>query len=112
MEIRFATKKLKKSLSTEAGRVSAYGAPIAKKVHLRLNQLTAAPHLAVMRTLSGRCHELHGNRDGQLAIDVTANLRLIFEPTDDPPPIKPDGGLDWDQVTSITLMEVADYHGD
>ena len=62
--------------------------------------------------IPGGCHELREDRAGQLAVDVTKNLRLIFRPTEDPPPAKDDGGLDWKAVTAITILEVADYHGD
>lgn len=65
-----------------------------------------------MRNLPGGCHELHGDREGQLAVDVTRNYRLIFAPADDPPPAKPDGGLGWSRVTAIEILEVEDYHGD
>jgi len=55
-------------------------------------------------------HELKSDRRGQLAVDVSKNERLVFEPADDPPPTKPDGGLDWSQVTAVRILEVVDYH--
>jgi proteic killer suppression protein len=61
--------------------------------------------------LPGSCHELHGDRAGQLAIEVTKGMRLVFKPTDNPPPTKPDSGLDCDAVVAITILEVTDYHG-
>jgi len=36
--------------------------------------------------------------------------RLIFEPDHNPVPQKPDGGLDWTQVTRIRVIEITDYH--
>jgi proteic killer suppression protein len=112
VEIDFATRKLADSLSSDRQRVRAFGAPLPKKLHLRLGQLSAATNLAIMRTLPGRCHELHGDRQGHLAIDVSANLRLIFRPTAEPPPSKDDGGLEWEAVKAITVLEVTDYHGE
>ena len=50
-------------------------------------------------------------RIGQLAVDVTANLRLVFDPADEPVPTKEDGGLDWDRVKAVRIREVVDYHG-
>ncbi len=43
-------------------------------------------------------------------LDVHQPQRLIFTPTASPPPSKPDGGLDWEQVDSVTIIEIIDYH--
>ncbi len=112
MEIFFKTKKLEGVLARDRDRTRAYGSSAARALSLRLSQLAAANSLAVMRSLPGRCHELHGDRAGQLAVEVRAGLRLIFRPRDDPPPVKADGGLDWNAVDSIVVLEVTDYHGD
>lgn len=64
-----------------------------------------------MRTLPGRCHELTGDRKGELAVDLRGPYRLVFEPADNPPPVKEDGGLDWRRVTAVRILEVEDYHG-
>ena len=112
MEVFFKTKKLEGDLATDKGRTRAYGAEASKALAHRMIELAAADSLNVMRTLPGRCHELHGGRAGQLAVDVRGGLRLIFRPRENPPPAKPDGGLDWTAVTSIEILEVTDYHGD
>jgi plasmid maintenance system killer protein len=112
MEVNFATKKLFESLSRDKQRVRRHGAVVAGKLLVRLNQLSSAPNLEGMRPIPGGCHELHGDRAGQLAVDVTKNLRLVFRPTEDPPPARDGGGLDWTAVAAITILEVTDYHGD
>ena len=111
MEVYFATKKLAGTLVHDGPRVRAYGAVVAKKLNLRLAQLSSAADLEGLRMAPGGCHELHENREGQLALDVTKNYRLIFRPTADPPLTKDDGGLDWSGVTEVTILEVTDYHG-
>jgi proteic killer suppression protein len=111
VEIYFATKKLAGMLSLEKERVRAFGPDAARALALRLQQLSAAAELETLRTLPGRCHELKGERTWQLAVDVTKGLRLIFEPAHDPPPSKPDGGLDWTSITAVRILEVRDYHG-
>jgi proteic killer suppression protein len=112
VEIVFATKRLESALATDKARVREFGAERARRLNMRLTQLHDAEHLEQMRTLPGRCHELHGDRRGQLTIDVTKNERLIFKPSADPPPAKADGGLNWSAVDAITILEVEDYHGD
>ena len=47
---------------------------------------------------------------GELALDVSGNYRMIFEPLHDPLPQKDDGGLNWEEVTKIQMNEIEDYH--
>jgi proteic killer suppression protein len=82
----------------------------AKLIRRRLDDLRAAANLEVMRNLPGRCHELKGDRAGQLSLDLDGPYRLIFCPEHDPVPIKNDGGLDWSQVTTVVMIEVVDTH--
>lgn len=57
------------------------------------------------------CHELTGNRKGQLSMDLDHPYRLIFKPGHDPVPERSEGGLDWRAVTEITIIGVVDTHG-
>jgi plasmid maintenance system killer protein len=82
----------------------------ARLIRRRLDDMKAAATLGVMRSLPGRCHELKGDRKGQLSIDLDGPYRLLFMPSDQPPPSKPDGGLDWTQVTSVIVLGVVDTH--
>jgi plasmid maintenance system killer protein len=88
----------------------SHGAARTKLIRRRLDDLRAAPNLSVMRSLPGRCHELKGDRAGQLSVDLDGPYRLIFNPAHTPHPVKPDGGLDWQQVTAIVLIGVVDTH--
>ncbi|WP_394335756.1 hypothetical protein [Flavobacterium cyanobacteriorum] len=64
-----------------------------------------------MRTIpAARCHELTGDRKGELAVDVSGNYRMIFEPRHNPIPKEEDGGLNWEEVTKIQINEIEDYH--
>ena len=63
-----------------------------------------------MRRVMGRCHQLRGNRAGQLSLDLDHPYRLIFEPDHDPIPRKEDGGMDWTQITAIVIIGVEDTH--
>jgi proteic killer suppression protein len=111
LEIFFANRALEKRLGSDAVRRRGYGDVLARKIARRLNELNAAPNLGAMRAMPGGCHELHEDRAGQLAVDLTDNVRLVFEPANDPIPAKDDGGLDWDHVTEVRIREVTDYHG-
>lgn len=112
MVITYRTKKLKKQAEDLKELAKAYGTH-AKAIKTRLEELKAAGNLAVMRTLpAAYCHQLTGkDYKGYLAVKVSGNMRLIFEPNHDPKPKKSDGGLDWEQVTDITIEELCyDYH--
>ena len=78
----------------------------------RLDELRASDCLEHMRYLKqARCHELKGDREGELSVDLEHPYRLIFKPTENPTPRKSDGGLDWGEVKSITVIGVEDTHG-
>ena len=77
---------------------------------MRLDQLRAADNLAVMKNLPGRCHELKGERKGQLAMDLIHPNRLIFKPLGDQESHYLDNQLQWGKVESIEILDIGDYH--
>ena len=81
-----------------------YGAQRAKLIKRRLDDLRAAEILEIMQHLPGRCHELRGNRSGQLSLDLDGPYRLILVAAHDPVPQKEDGGMDWTKITAITVF--------
>ena len=76
----------------------------------RMDQMLDAVTLEDLRYQPGKYHELIGDRQGELAVSLQGLTRLVFRPNHQPPPKKFDGGLDWSQVTAITIIEVTDYH--
>lgn len=110
MEISFANRRLQRLCESFRAIQKAHGKACAKKLASRRADLEAAGTLEVMGNLPGNCHELNGDRDGQLAVDLTGGKRLIFRPSSNPPPQKADGGLDWTRVESVELIDVCDYH--
>ena len=112
MDIVFGNTKLRKDSTDTRRACKKWGARRAKLVRRRLDELSAADNLEVMRTLpQARCHELKGNRAGQLSVDLEHPYRLLFSPAHDPVPRKDDGGLDWKRVTAVEILEVTDTHG-
>jgi len=110
VEINYKNRKLEKQLTDPREMAKSFG-QLARKVNQRLEDLKAADTLAVMRTIpAARCHELTGDRKGELAVDVSGNYRMIFEPNHNPTPKKEDGGLNWEEVTKILINEIGDYH--
>lgn len=110
MDILFCNGKLEKECCDSKLRRKRYGDERARRLGRRLDDLRAAPNLAVMRTLAGRCHALSADLKGQIAIDLDGPYRLIFEPAHDPPPMDGNGSLDWSRVTAIRILGIGDYH--
>jgi len=111
MKVFFHSKKLQKLCCSEKEMLSKIGAQQTKKLTTRLAELQAAENLQqVLRVPPPRCHELVGDRKGQLSVDLNHPYRLIFIPANDPVPWKDDGGLDWTRVTEIEILEIADTH--
>ena len=79
MDILFATAKLGQELSDLRRLQRAHGSARAKLIKRRLAGLRAAETLADMRHLPGNCHELSGDRDGQLAVSLDGPYRLVFD---------------------------------
>jgi proteic killer suppression protein len=83
----------------------------AKKYLLHLQQMQAAVCLNDLRNVpQADFHELKADRKGQLACNLDHPYRLIFIAAHDPIPKKEDGGLDWNQVTAVTVLDIVDYH--
>jgi plasmid maintenance system killer protein len=110
--IDYATTKIRKLLTSEIAMQKKYGDRRARTLMLRLHALHSATVLAHFAPYSRpeRCHELIGNRAGQLAMDVDKGTRLIFRPSAHPIPRRADGGMDWSAIDAVTIIEVEDYH--
>lgn len=62
--------------------------------------------------MPGRCHQLTADRQGQFAVHLWGQFRLIFTPNHDPIPLLDGGGPDLEEITRISIKEVVDYHGE
>jgi plasmid maintenance system killer protein len=111
MEIRFHTEKLRKLCNDSNVALKALGQEAQVKLRRRLDDLDAAENLEALRHLPGHCEELKSDRAGQLSLRLAGGLRLILVPDHEPPPVKPDGGLNWQEVKAVVIIEVVDYHG-
>lgn len=111
MDIIFSTKKLEKECNDSRLLQKKHGTERAKRLRRRLDELRAANNLEEMRFLpQARAHELHGDRAGQISLDLDHPYRMIIEPAHDPIPSKEDGGLDWMKVTIVLILEIVDTH--
>ncbi len=91
-------KKAKRALGTES----------AGKLKRRVADLRAARNVAEL--IAGRPHPYKGPEERRFSLDLAGGQRLLFMPTLDPPPRKPDGGIDWDAVSEVTIVFLGDNH--
>lgn len=111
MHIVFKTRKLQKICSESASAQRHLGAKGGRKLQQRMMELKAARSLGDISHLPPvRCHELTGNRAGQLSVDLEHPFRLLFLVANNPPPKKVGGGLDWEGVTEIEIIAIVDTH--
>ena len=114
MDISFKNKKLGKEFNEGKQLEKVHGSLRAKKIRLRMAEFRAAVCLYDFwppKSGNNRCHELkQGERKGQLSVDLDHPYRLIFIPNHNPVPKMPEGGLDWKQVTAITIIGIEDTH--
>lgn len=109
MEVSFDDADFADTCRNERQLLKRHGLVRAKKIQQRLKALRAADTLADMRSLPGRCHELHGDRAGELSLDLDHPYRLLFRPTADAGPGQ-GGGLDWATVDAVTIIGIVDTH--
>ena len=111
MDIAFRTRKIERTVNSDNALQKAYGSQMARAVKVRLAVLSAARNLAMVPTTPpDRRHQLRGDRDEQFAVDLVHPRRLVFEPNHERLPRRDDGGIDTEQVTAITIIDVVDYH--
>jgi len=110
MQIAYKSNKLNKTLSTPREIMANYGTR-AKQVNKRMEELKAAVTLQDISLIpQANCHPLKGSLKGCLAVDISANYRIVFEPDNNPLPTNDEGGLDWKSVTDIKIISIEDYH--
>jgi hypothetical protein len=111
VEIAFANHRLKATMESQRELVRTYGDRLGNLIGRRLLELKALPNLAAgFQVPNLRLHQLSGARDEQFAVDLVHPRRLVFEVGDLPIPRQDDGGIAVDQVRTIIIREVVDYH--
>ncbi len=111
MEIIFKNARLRRDCTEDRWMRRAWGANRTRVLRRRLDQLRAAENLEHLKlAFHRRCHELEGNRAGQVSLDLDGGYRLLLEAAGNPIPQKSDGGLDWPRITAVRILAVEDTH--
>lgn len=111
MEISFRNRRMEREFRTARDLRRKYGPRMARVIGERMGVFVRADALArVPHTPPERLHRLEGERQEQYAVDLVHPYRLVFLIANDPVPVRGDGGIDLEQVTAITIVEIVDYH--
>jgi toxin HigB-1 len=112
LDIKFSNQKTANLFNSKNELIKKYGDRNAQIIMRRLNEFSSVDNLGqISHTPPPRRHHLIGQRQGQYAVDLKHPFRLVFVPvinentTDDS-----NVNIDFAQVTSITILEVIDYH--
>ena len=108
MQITYASKTIQRLCEEDKHQRKQLGEKRAKRLKNRLNELRAVQNVSQLQL--GRPHPLTGDRAGQFSVDLDGPMRLLFDPAELPPPTLPSGGIDWQQVSSVRLLEIGDTH--
>jgi plasmid maintenance system killer protein len=110
MKIKYGSNRISKQLDNATEIKKAFGVQ-AKTVVRRLEDIKASPNLSVLLKIpQANCHALKGDMEGQWAVNISSNHRLIFELDHDPVPLTEAGIIDTIHVTDIVIIGKVDYH--
>lgn len=110
MEIEYRKNRLKKQLSNASEIKRNFGVN-AKRIARRLIEIRSSPNLHVLMQIpAANCHRLSGDKEGEWALNISANHRMLFEIAHNPIPKNKDGSLDTQAITNICITEIVDYH--
>ena len=101
------TKKLTKVLNSPRLMTKEFGKDRARRIMARLDEVDAAKNLAQIPSDSPpRCHKLQGNLQGEFAVDVSGNYRMIFEGYDKNDVIS----TKKTEIVTVQIISIEDYH--
>lgn len=111
MDITFKTTKLQKECNDFRLLQKVYGERRARLIRRRLDELRAATALADISHLPPpRMHQLKGERQGQISLDLDHPYRLLISVANSPVPQKDNGSVNLSKVTAVMILGVEDTH--
>ncbi|WP_125582292.1 type II toxin-antitoxin system RelE/ParE family toxin [Levilactobacillus cerevisiae] len=99
--------KLTKILSDPRLLVKNFGRDRAKRIQARLDEFDAASNLQqIPSDPPPRCHRLHGNLEGDFAVDISKNFRIVFEGYDKSDQLS----VEKSEIVTVQILQIEDYH--
>lgn len=110
MIILFDNKKLLELANNSRKAQAELGQLRSKLFRRRLDDIAAVDNMNDLKHLPGHFHELTGDRRGQWACSLDNPYRLVFVSSLRPVPIDEKGNYLWNEMQSVTILEIVDYH--
>ena len=104
MELAFAKKFLRELCENEARAQQDLGTNVAKKLKRRVADLRASP--CVKDLVAGRPHELSGNRNRHVALELCEGYCIVISNNHAHVPMLDSGGTDWSRVSRVKIVEI------
>jgi proteic killer suppression protein len=111
LDIVFRRKKLQKECNDYHLLQKTHGERRAQLIRRRLDELRAASSLVEISLLPGpRMHQLKGDRQGQISLDLDHPYRLLLTVANDPVPQRENGSINLAKVTAVMIFSIEDTH--
>lgn len=111
MDIIFKTAKLAKEFNEFRLSKKVHGERRARLIRRRMDELRAANNLAEISHLPPpRMHQLKGERQGQISLDLDHPYRLLITVANNPIPKKDNGSINLSKVTAVMVFGIEDTH--
>jgi proteic killer suppression protein len=111
VELVFGTEEFARICSSEAEMIHRFGPDLSRRLRSRLTELDQAASMAeVMLLPHVRAKQRVADREDQISCDLDQLRCLIVEFDHYPVPRLAGGGLDWESITSVRVLEVANSH--
>jgi plasmid maintenance system killer protein len=111
LKLAYSTAKLRKLATTEKDLIKKFGSQVARAIAIRITTLEATPNLAgIPAAPPTKRHLLQGDRRGQWSIAVRDGVCICVVPDQEPVPENEDGSVALDQVVSVEIVYIGDYH--
>lgn len=98
MDIEYKTRAIERVCTDAAEARRKRGLKMAEKISQRIQEIRSVDSVETMLKFHiGRCHVLHGDRNGLYAVDLVHPYRLVFENKET-------------SVHIVKIVEIVDYH--
>ncbi len=111
MKVTFGSKKIEKYFTNPKYMKKEFGKLENMATQRFLDFLSFENLQALIDSGLGKCHSLTGDRIGLYAVFLSRNYRILFEINHSEIPRRPDGSIDYKNVTKIKIVNhKEDYH--
>jgi proteic killer suppression protein len=111
VEVRYQNSKLKRICEDQKSATQRFGAPAARNLLKRLNELRLANDLSeISHRPPARRHKLQGHQHPTYAVTISGGIRLVFRAETSSQSEEREDSIEEYLVRAITVTFLGDYH--